>query len=276
MLDDKQLFYHIVVHRDSGFPIKPINRFFEYFLKPTVAAYKRFGLNARYKPVNDVVISGKKVSGNGAAELYDTMVLIGNVIIDMDLDLMASLLRVPDEKFRDKLAKSMREWVSSLKRELGREPSMNEVKETYIDCFKEVLGIDLVPGDLTDNEKKWMREISEKLRSKEWIYEPLERRREMERIVKIREGLYVVEKIYRAQKTLKLVGVVSRESIIDISIHGDFFLVPAHALEELEEKLKNKKFDEIPVVVNEWYKNVEFPGVSADDLIKAVLSLKPG
>ncbi|MCS7108922.1 MAG: lipoate--protein ligase family protein, partial [Sulfolobales archaeon] len=122
-LDDGQQFYHVILRIDDKLAGLSIDDFFKELLKPVVKFYRSYGLPASYKPVNDVVINGKKASGNGAAKLHDSMVLVGNVILDFNADEASNILRVPDVKFRDKLAKSMKDWVTGLKNELGYIPS---------------------------------------------------------------------------------------------------------------------------------------------------------
>ena len=80
------------------------------FLAPVVAAYGDLGVRARYPQVNDVVtLDGRKISGTGAADIGDSIVVVGNLIEDFDYDTMAGVLRVPDEKFRDKVHRGVRE-----------------------------------------------------------------------------------------------------------------------------------------------------------------------
>ena len=62
------------------------------------------GVPARYRPVNDIVTeAGRKISGTGVAEIGDSVVLVGNLIADFDYETMVRVLRVPDEKYRDKV-----------------------------------------------------------------------------------------------------------------------------------------------------------------------------
>lgn len=62
-----------------------------------------------FKALNDVVTNGKKISGNGAGQFGDnTVILVGNIILDLNYDAMGRVLKVPSEKFRDKMVQSMR------------------------------------------------------------------------------------------------------------------------------------------------------------------------
>ena len=53
---------------------------------------------------------------------------------------MTRVLQVPDEKFRDKMYKTMQENMSTVKLELGYKPERQQVIEYLIDSFAEVLG----------------------------------------------------------------------------------------------------------------------------------------
>jgi len=118
-LDPNQQFYHVVVPKDHPLARGGVEEFFRRVLSAVVMFYRSYGLPAVYKPINDVVICGRKASGNGAALLHGSMVLIGNVIRDFDAETAARILRVPDEKLRSHLVKTMSEWITSLRRELG-------------------------------------------------------------------------------------------------------------------------------------------------------------
>ena len=126
-LDGNQVFYQII-SRDSEAVPRSVDRFFEKALSVTVEGYRRLGVPAEFKPLNDVVVDGRKISGNGAGMHESASILVGNFIMDLNYPLMARVLRVPDEKFRDKMAKSMEQWVTTLKRELGESPPPERIK----------------------------------------------------------------------------------------------------------------------------------------------------
>ncbi|RLE49819.1 MAG: hypothetical protein DRJ31_03545 [Candidatus Methanomethylicota archaeon] len=282
-LDPGQQFYHIVVHRDHGLAKQPIEKFYEVFLRAVAKFYRSYGLPADYKPINDVVISGRKASGNGAALLHDAMVLVGNVILDFDPEPMAKVLKVPSEKFRDKVVKDMKEWVTSLKRELGYVPDRGEVIEKLITCFEEVLGIKLVQGSLTDLERQKLVELEKLFQSKDWLYSiNLEHKELMEsfkaRKVKIREGHYIIQADYKALKMIRVLAEVVDGTLSNVMITGDFFAQPVESVKELEEYLKGCRLvqEDIEKRVNEFFKSSKaaFAGVKLEDLVAALLKVK--
>ena len=132
-LDGKQIFYQVVLHKNNPLAQGDKAALYERMLQPVAEAYVDLGVLARYRPVNDVItLEGRKISGTGAAEIGDYVVLVGNLIADFDYETMSHVLRVPDEKYRDKVFKSMQENLSTLVRELGYEPAWDEMVDPLI------------------------------------------------------------------------------------------------------------------------------------------------
>ncbi len=122
-LDGEQLFFQLIMRKDRPEVPENIAAFYRKFLGPVIETYREFGVDAEYKPVNDIIANGRKVSGTGAAEINDMIILVGNFIMDFDYETMSKCLRVPDEKFRDKVFKTLQENLSTIKRETGKVPA---------------------------------------------------------------------------------------------------------------------------------------------------------
>ena len=65
-LNGDQIFYQVVASKGSEVMPIDVEGLFEKFLAVTVYVYRRLGLPAEYKAINDVVVRGRKISGNGA------------------------------------------------------------------------------------------------------------------------------------------------------------------------------------------------------------------
>lgn len=82
-----------------------------------IASLKLLGLETSFIPINDIVLNGKKISGNAQTRRNHVLLQHGTVLYDVDAKRMFSVLRVPDEKIRDKLIASVEERVTSIKKE---------------------------------------------------------------------------------------------------------------------------------------------------------------
>lgn len=276
-LDGNQVFYQYVLRKDSRLASGSVEDFFRRLLSVTVRVYRELGLNAEYKPINDVVVDGKKISGNGAGELGSVRILVGNVILDIDYDMMARVLKVPDEKFRDKMAKSMREWVTSISRELGFKPPYGRIKELIVKACEQELGVRVVEDKPSEEELRiWEDEIKPKHLSEDWLYMHTYRLRGA-RAVKIADGVKVVEVSHKARKLIRVRAELMADRILDIALMGDFFMIPEEAVSRLEKALKGAKLDREEILrrVSKFYEEgVETPGMGPEDFVEAVLKLK--
>jgi lipoate-protein ligase A len=215
-LNNDQVFYQVVASEDSKVIPHRVDELFEKLLQVTVYVYRKLGLEAEFKPLNDVVVNNRKISGNGAGRIGKAIILVGNIILDLDYDLMARVLKIPDEKFRDKMAKSMREWVTSLKRELGYIPSVDEIKKLLVEGYEKILGIKLIPSSPSEDELHiFENEVKPKHMSYEWLHMPELTHRELtiDRAVKIADGVKVIEVVHKAKKLIKVTAEVIGDKI---------------------------------------------------------------
>jgi len=276
-LDGGQVFYQIVC-RDSAALPRSVDRLFEKALSVTVEGYRRLGVAAEFKPLNDVVVGGRKISGNGAGMHGSATVLVGNYIMDLDYPKMAGVLRVPDEKFRDKMAKSMEQWVTTLKRELGESPPPESIKEVHTEAFQELMGVTLAPGEPTEEERRiYAEETRPRHTSREWLYMEAPRGRPG-RAVKIAHDVKVVEADHKAGKLIRLRAEVMGAEILDLQITGDLFVIPKEAVRSLEAELIGAHLEEeelLGKITTFYEKNKpQSPGVSPRDYVDALMKLR--
>jgi lipoate-protein ligase A len=136
-----------------------------------VRALALLGLDSRFEPVNDIVCGGRKISGNAQTRRMGTVLQHGTIILDLDPDLMFSLLKVPREKLRGRLIREVRERVTSLK-DQGVSSDFGEVQAAMIRGFGEALSLDFDTGaglDAAENARA--EELARtKFSAGEWLY----------------------------------------------------------------------------------------------------------
>jgi lipoate-protein ligase A len=271
-LDSGQLFYQLIIRSDS--PLVPSGKeaFYRKFLEPVAETYRAIGIPAKYRPVNDVITEdGRKISGTGAAEIEGHLVLVGNLIIDFNYEMMARILKVPDEKYRDKVYKTMEENLTTIERELGMVPPRSELERLLVTNFKKVLG-PLEEDTLDEQVRQMVTTLAKEFQTEEWLNKKGKRREGWE--TKIATGVEVRQKVHKAPGGLIRATTVVREGVIDsISISGDFFFYPKEELEALEAALEGKPLSQAEKVIGDFYrkKRIESPGVTPSDLAKVLL-----
>ncbi|MEM2843607.1 MAG: lipoate--protein ligase family protein, partial [Candidatus Bathyarchaeia archaeon] len=80
-----------------------------------VLGLKKLGLNSTFKPINDIVVNEKKISGNAQTRKLNAILQHGTILIDVNVEKMFNLLKISDEKIKDKMIKSAKERVTSIK-----------------------------------------------------------------------------------------------------------------------------------------------------------------
>ena len=274
--------YFFVVNKKSEECPADIEDFYRKYLSPVAAALQRLGVPVQYKPINDLVVRDRKISGNGGISIGDAMVLAGDVLLDLPTELMTRVLKVPDEKFRDKLKKSLLEWMTSLKSELGEAPNRDDVKRLLVEEFTRAFGIETEEGELSPAETKYLAELLAERKHREWIFMKDRDHEQLfdaakSRQVKVKEGVSVCEGVYKAQKLIRITMETANNRISDISISGDFFTDPyIGGIEKLERLMvgawldKQKLRDRITSSFDSL--GLKTTGMTADDLVQAILN----
>jgi lipoate-protein ligase A len=134
-----------------------------------VRGLERLGLRAEFRPVNDVQVDGKKISGSAQTRRWGSVLQHGTILIAPNVRLMFELLRVSREKISDKFIASVYERVTTIEREMGSKPSFEEVRKAMAAGFEDSLGIELHEGGLTGEELELATNLKPKYSSREWL-----------------------------------------------------------------------------------------------------------
>jgi lipoate---protein ligase len=230
--DQGQLGWELIASRKSLGPGLTLEEITGAICRAAALGLKTLGLEAEFRPRNDIEIEGRKISGTGAAFEGDFFLFQGTLLIDVNLEHLIKALRIPTEKLSHKELTSARERVTSLMEQLGRTPPLEEVKKALEKGFGIGLGQCFQPGQLTEQEKALFQEILPKMQSAAWIQGTRIPFRPQE----------VLHSIHKEDGGLIRVAVkvdLKKERIKDLLITGDFFVHPRRAIYDLEAALKD-------------------------------------
>jgi lipoate-protein ligase A len=273
-LDENQIFYQLIWKKDNPKFPKAIQEIYPWFSEAPVETYKQFGIKAEFRSVNDIITSaGKKIAGEGGGNIGDCMVFVGGILLDFDYQAMSRILKVPDEKFRDKIYKTMEENLTTMRRELRVIPSREEVTSVLKEKFGKMVG-KFEPASLNSEIYERMRQIEARMTSEEFLLKKTPR---IPSGVKIKEGVEVLYGLHKARGGLiRTAEEISEGKIEDITISGDFTFFPKEQLIGLEESLEKVSLEEEKIVkrVETFYERekVESPGVESKDFATTILN----
>lgn len=168
---DGEVTYSVIVNQDN--PKIPLNiiKSYELICSGVVAAMENLGIKADFRPVNDIDVNDKKISGNAQTRRWNVVLQHGTILLDADIKTMFTVLKVSKEKISDKLIKSAEERVTTIRRELGRKVSFKETAEALKISFPKVFGVQLIESGLSREEKDLASRLrKEKYSTPEWIF----------------------------------------------------------------------------------------------------------
>ncbi|MEM2922453.1 MAG: biotin/lipoate A/B protein ligase family protein [Candidatus Bathyarchaeia archaeon] len=163
--------YSLILSEKDGVAPKDLLESYTVLCGGIVKGLQYLGLDAEFKPVNDIIVNGRKISGNAQTRRQGVILQHGTVLVDLDLTTMFKVLKVGEEKISDKMIKAVEERVTSIKREKGALPRFEDVAQSLRKGFEEAFNIETFDGDLSEKEKALAIEFRRaKYGTREWNY----------------------------------------------------------------------------------------------------------
>ncbi|MBW2993477.1 lipoate--protein ligase family protein [Candidatus Woesearchaeota archaeon] len=158
---DTELTYSIVIP-EKDCP-EDILESYGLICNAVIKGLKHLGINAEYAPINDIICNGKKISGNAQTRRNGVVLQHGTILLDVDVDKMFSLLKVPNEKIKDKLIANVKERVSGINK------TYEETAAAIKKGFQEQFNAELVEDSLAQEEINLGKQIAqEKYSTDNW------------------------------------------------------------------------------------------------------------
>lgn len=244
-------------------------------LYPSLAAVvidtlSHWGITATFRPVNDVEVQGRKISGTGGTEYQGAIIFQGTLLRDFDVETMVRVLRLPIEKLSDKVIDSFRQRMVTMRELLGeKQPPLADLKAAIIQAVEHTFNVPLQSGPLTPSEQLEWETTRQTYRETGWI----ERRQADPNQVDVRHLTYKAPGgLIHIQATVE----PDRRRLRYLFITGDFFVDPDRAVLDLESLLKEAPLtpDSIQERLRTHYsQGVTYLGVSLQDWMQALSPL---
>ncbi len=129
-----------------------------------LSGLKGIGVDGSFAPLNDLVVNGKKFSGNAQTRKGSVLLQHGTILLDVDVDRMFSLLKVPSEKMRDKIVSDVKMRVTGI----GK--SFDEAAVAVESGFEAENGAPLEPMTLSAEQKALAQEAAIRYASPDWLH----------------------------------------------------------------------------------------------------------
>jgi lipoate-protein ligase A len=142
---------------------------FETYTRPVIRAIRALGAEATLSGRNDILVDGKKISGNAQCMRGGKLLQHGTILFDSNIDHLVTALSVNDLKIISKGIKSVRSRVTNLKEHLPEGVTINMLKARILDEIDAEYGIKTYT--LTDEDIEAVSRLAaEKFATREWNY----------------------------------------------------------------------------------------------------------
>jgi lipoate---protein ligase len=227
---------------------------FEKFTRPVRDALIKMGVNAELTGRNDIIVDGRKISGNAQFTNTKAMFSHGTLLFDSHLEDVIQALNVKIDKIESKGIKSIRSRVANISEFLKEKISIEEFKEiitkSIFDGYEEIPVIELT-------EKEWEKVYKlsdERYRNWHWNFG--------------RSPEFNLQKKSRFDFGQIDARVEIKNGLIkNIKIYGDF--LGSGELEDIEQLLigKNFKEDELKEALKNIDMNYYIGAISTDEFV---------
>ncbi|MCF6274239.1 MAG: lipoate--protein ligase family protein [Robiginitomaculum sp.] len=213
------------------------------------------GVDAQFRPRNDIEVDGQKISGTGGFFDGNTLMFQGTVLIDLDPAAMMAVLNVPAHKLKKHELQSAAQRVTCLKILMGRVPSKDEVQKALLSGFAEHLNFEFAFSEPDTKVEEMAKEIyDEEIGTDEFVAEINEPGR-------IKDVLSGANAKGNLTAYVRLEGM-KNDRLREVIFTGDVFVTPPRAMMDLEAHLRGQKLSNIAEEVQAFFKQADIGMVS--------------
>jgi lipoate---protein ligase len=230
---------------------------FRKFTEPVIEALRKLGVHAELSGRNDIVVEGRKISGNAQFATRGRMFSHGTLLFDSEIEHVVSALNVKKDKIESKGIKSIRSRVANISEFLKEKMTIEEFRTVLLES---IFGKDREIPEYVLTEEDWanIQKLSkERYQNWDWNYG--------------KSPKFNLQHSHRFPVGQIDVRLEVQKGIIEnCKIYGDFFGV--RDVKEIEEKLIGKRYEksEIETALEDVDIQHYFGNIEKEDFINLI------
>ena len=255
--DPGQLGWSLVFER-ATLGLRSLESVTRAICEAAAAGLSTLGIEARYRPRNDIEVDGRKLSGTGGFFDGDTLFYQGTVLVDMDFADMAAALRVPASKLGKRGLASVADRVVTLRELLGdATPGVQPIQDALLTGFRERLGIVTTREAVRDDERAAAAAIERELIGTDAFVWEIDAPAEAAGVLTgVRETAGGTIRSH-----VRLEGP-RQDRIREVVFTGDFFVTPPRLIRDFEAALRGVRTVEAGAAVTAFFERADFGALS--------------
>lgn len=170
VLHDNELTYSLVISEDDpGIP-KTVKDAYAILSRGVLEGYRALGVEADYAmpemrtkrertaicfetpAIYEMVVDGKKLSGNAQTRLRGVLMQHGSIPMSIDVNMLFDLFRFPSEKSRTRKREAFHKKAVAVDDILHKQHTYDMMTEAFKKGFESGLGITLTPYELSEQD----------------------------------------------------------------------------------------------------------------------------
>lgn len=205
---------------------------FSQFTEPVLNVLQQLNIPAKLEGRNDLLVDGKKFSGNAKLARNGKMIQHGTILFDSDMTVLDKALKINPLKYKDKAVKSNRARVINLKEYVADTFTIQDLKTRLL---QEMLSSeDATLYELTDEDLTGVAQlVAEKYETWEWNF-GFSPQYNFKNAIKIPAGFIELH-----------LQVARGGKIVEAKFFGDFFA--SHPISDLEALLIDQPHEIAPL-----------------------------
>lgn len=192
VLHDKELTYSIVVSEDHPEIPTSIKEAYHILSKGLYEGFKNLGITVDYAlpersamkertavcfekaAFYEMVVEGKKLSGNAQTRKKGVLLQHGSIPMSLDITMLYDLFRFPSEKIKLRRRDAFQNKAVTIDQLTNKQNSFNEVKDAFYQGFQHGLNVTFRPFELSKQQWEEVNHLADtKYRSEDWNYNRL-------------------------------------------------------------------------------------------------------
>lgn len=231
--DEGQLGWELVFRRRT-LGLSDLGETARVICEAAASGLRTLGIDARYRPRNDIEVDGRKICGTGGFFDGDTLFYQGTLLVDMDPSVMVGALNVPRAKLARRNLDSVEGRVVTLRTLLGGAvPDLPAIQEALLAGLRDALGIETEREAVQESEENLARALHDaEIGTDEFVYEIDDPAAGGDVRSASHTGPGGTVTVY-----LRVEGPGSHR-VREVLITGDFFVAPPRLIYDLEAALR--------------------------------------
>ncbi len=247
-LDENQVGWELVLSR-KRLPLPALGDYTKAICEAVAHGLSlAFGIDARFRPRNDIEVGGRKICGTGGFFDGDTLIYQGTVLVDVDPARVVSYLNIPEAKLKKHDLDKAENRITTLKALLGTAPAVEAVHTAILRGLQEKLAITTTPEAISAGELALAATLhDEEIGTDEFVFAIDEPREAGVLEASVTSPGGTVSAFVRVE------GPEKAPRIREVLLTGDFFVTPPRLIFDLEASLRGVAVTDAGAAVDRFF-----------------------